>query len=86
MHFTEGQKFVYALTGAIFFTIVLLMLTNTYALEVFLVILAVEFLIVSEVTKPFGFNASWRKNIAFFTGILLVVLAVIIFQRAKYYF
>ncbi len=85
MHFTEGQKFVYALMGAIFFTIALLVLTNTYALDIFLVLLIIEFLIVSEVTKPFGLNASWRKNIAFFAGVLLVVLAVIVYQRAKYF-
>jgi hypothetical protein len=85
MYLTQAKKFVYTLLAIIFITIFILVLTNIYRLDVFLVSLSIEFLVVTEMTKPFTFNAIWRKNIAFFVIIVCIILAILVIQRSGQY-
>jgi hypothetical protein len=81
MIITETQRFVYSLLALTFVTIAILVLLNVYALEIFLVLLIIEFLVLVELTKPSIINAAWRKNIVVFIVICVIVFAVILYQR-----
>ena len=81
MIITETQRFVYSLLTFTFATIVLLVLLNVYALEIFLVLIIIEFLVLVELTKPSMINMAWRKNIAVFVVICVIVFAIILYQR-----
>jgi len=63
MILTQTQRFVYGLLALTFVTIALLVLLNVYALEIFLVLIIIEFLVLAELTKPSMINMAWRKNI-----------------------
>ncbi len=56
-------------------------LLNIYTLEIFLVLLIIEFLVLVELTKPSMINTAWRKNIAVFVVICVIVFALILYQR-----
>ena len=62
MIITETQRFVYGLLALTFVTISILVLLNVYALEIFLILIIIEFLVLVEVTKPPLIKASWTKN------------------------
>ena len=81
MIITETQRFVYTLLALTFATIALLVLLNVYALEIFLILLIIEFLVLVELTKPSAINVAWRKNIAIFVVICVIVFAIILYQR-----
>ena len=81
MIITETQRFVYSLLALTFGTIIILVLLNVYALEIFLVLLIIEFLVLVELTKPSVINAAWRKNIVVFIVLCVIVFAVILYQR-----
>ena len=81
MIITETQRFVYSLLALTFVTIALLVLLNVYALEIFLVLIIIEFLVLVELTKPSMINMAWRKNITIFIIICVIVFAVILYQR-----
>jgi len=81
MIITETQRFVYSLLALTFVTIALLVLLNVYALEIFLVLIIIEFLVLVELTKPSMINMAWRKNIAVFVVICVIVFAIILYQR-----
>ena len=81
MIITETQRFVYSLLALTFGTIIILVLLNVYALEIFLVLLIIEFLVLVELTKPSVINAAWRKNIVIFIVICVIVFAIILYQR-----
>ena len=81
MIITETQRFVYSLLALTFGTIMILVLLNVYALEIFLVLLIIEFLVLVELTKPSVINAAWRKNIVVFIVLCVIVFAVILYQR-----
>ena len=81
MIITETQRFVYSLLALTFVTIALLVLLNVYALEIFLVLIIIEFLVLVEFTKPSMINMAWRKNIAVFVVICVIVFAIILYQR-----
>ncbi len=81
MIITETQRFVYSLLVLTFATIAILVLLNVYALEIFLVLLIMEFLVLVELTKPSVINAAWRKNIVVFIVLCVIVFAVILYQR-----
>jgi hypothetical protein len=81
MIITETQRFVYSLLALTFVTIALLIFLNVYALEIFLVLIVIEFLLLVEVTKPSMINMAWRKNIAIFVVIGVIVFAIILYQR-----
>ncbi|MGP8012586.1 MAG: hypothetical protein ACLPI9_08965 [Halobacteriota archaeon] len=82
MIITETQRFVYTLLALTFATIALLVLLNVYALEIFLILLIIEFLVLVELTKPSAINVAWRKNIAIFVVICVIVFAIILYQRS----
>jgi TctA family transporter len=81
MIITETQRFVYSLLALTFVTIALLILLNVYALEVFLLLIIIEFLVLVELTKPSVIDMAWRKNIAVFVVICVIVFAIILYQR-----
>ena len=81
MIITETQRFVYSLLALTFVTIALLVLLNVYALEIFLVLIIIEFLVLVELTKPPMINMAWRKNITVFVVICVIVFAIILYQR-----
>ncbi|MEI7827831.1 MAG: hypothetical protein WCI87_08585 [Euryarchaeota archaeon] len=81
MNITETQRFVYILLALTFVTIALLVLLNVYALEIFLILIIIEFLVLVELTKPSGINMASRKNITVFIVICVIVFAIILFQR-----
>ena len=81
MIITETQRFVYSLLALTFVTIAILVLLNVYALEIFLVLMIIEFLVLVELTKPPMINAAWRKNITVFIVICVIVFAIILYQR-----
>ena len=81
MIITETQRFVYSLLALIFVTIAILVLLNVYALEIFLVLIIIEFLVLVEFTKPAMINMAWRKNIAIFVVVCVIVFAIILYQR-----
>ena len=82
MIITETQRFVYTLLALTFATFALLVLLNVYALEIFLILLIIEFLVLVELTKPSAINVAWRKNIAIFVVICVIVFAIILYQRS----
>ena len=81
MIITETQRFVYSLLAMTFVTILILVLLNVYALEIFLVLIIIEFLVLVELTKPSMINMVWRKNITVFIIICIIVFAIILYQR-----
>jgi hypothetical protein len=81
MIITETQRFVYSLLALTFVTIALLVVLNVYALEIFLVLIIIEFLVLVELTKPSVITMAWRKNIAVFVVICVIVFAIILYQR-----
>ena len=81
MNITETQRFIYSLLALTFVTISVLVLLNVYALEIFLVLIIIEFLVLVELTKPSIINLSWRKNITIFVVICVIVFAIILYQR-----
>ena len=81
MIITETQRFIYSLMALTFATIAILVLLNVYALEIFLVLVIIEFLVVIELTKPSVINISWRKNITVLVVVCIVVFLIILYQR-----
>jgi len=81
MIITETQRFVYSLLALTFVTIALLVLLNVYALEIFLILIIIEFLVLVELTTPSVITMAWRKNIAIFVVICVIVFAIILYQR-----
>jgi len=81
MIITETQRFVYSLLTLTFVTIALLVFLNVYALEIFLVLIIIEFLVLVELTKPSIITMAWRKNIAIFVVICDIVFVIILYQR-----
>ncbi len=80
MIISETQRFVYSLLALTFVTIAVLVLFNVYALEIFLVLIIIEFLALVELTKPSAITMAWRKNIAIFVVICVIVFAIIYYQ------
>ena len=81
MIITETQRFVYILLALTLGTIIALVLLNVYAVEIFLVLLIIEFLVLVELTKPSMINAAWRRNITVFIVLCVIVFAIILYQR-----
>ncbi len=80
MIITETQRFFYSLQALTFVTIAVLVLFHVYALEIFLVLIIIEFLALVELTKPSAITVAWRKNIAIFVVICVIVFAIIYYQ------
>lgn len=81
MHISEAQRFVYRSLLLLFATLVAFAVINLYAVDLFIMVLGVEFLALFEVTEASHFAPSWRKNIKFFIMLWVVVLVVIIFEK-----
>ncbi len=81
MIFTETQRFVYILLALTLGTITTLVLLDVYAVEIFVVLLILEFLVLVELTKPSMINATWRSNIVLFIVICVIVFAIIVYQK-----
>jgi hypothetical protein len=77
MIITETQRFVYSLLTLTFVTIALLVFLNVYALEIFLILIIIEFLVLIELTKPSVITMAWRKNIAIFVVICVIDLVAL---------
>jgi hypothetical protein len=56
-------------------------LLNVYALEIFLVLIIIEFLVLVELTKPPLLHVSWRKNLTVFVVLCVVIFSIILYQR-----
>jgi len=81
MLITETQRFVYTLLALTFATIAILVLLNVYALEIFLILLIIEFLVLVQLTKPTVIDLAWRRNITVFVVICVIVFVIILYQR-----
>ena len=81
MIITEAQRFIYGFLALACITIFVLVLLHVYALEFFLILLIIEFLVVAELTEPHLFHAAWRKNIIVVIIVCAIVGAIIIYQR-----
>jgi hypothetical protein len=81
MILTETQRFVYILLALTLGTITALVLLNVYAVEIFLVLIIIEFLVLVELTKPCMINMAWRKNIVVFIVLCVIVFSIILYQR-----
>jgi len=81
MIINETQRFVYGLLALTFVTIAILVLLNVYALEIFLMLIIIEFLGLVELTKPSAIYLTSRKNISVFIVICVIVFAIILYQR-----
>jgi hypothetical protein len=81
MVITETQRFVYILLALTFATIAVLVLLNVYALEIFLILLIIEFLVLVQLTKPSVIDLAWRRNITVFVVICVIVFVIILYQR-----
>ncbi len=78
---TQEQRFVYALLTLVFVTIFALIVLQVYTVQIFIVLLVIEFLGVIELTDP-RFRAGWRRNIVAFMVICLIVFVILIVQQA----
>ena len=81
MILTETQRFLYILLALTLGTITVLVLLNVYAVEIFLVLLIIEFLVLVELTKPPMITMAWRRNIPLFVVVCVIVFAIILYQR-----
>jgi hypothetical protein len=81
MPLTQGQRFIYILAVLLFITISALALLSLYSVEAFIILLIIEFLVVQQVTEPAYFKASWRRSIAFFIVLGVILFAIIVYQR-----
>jgi hypothetical protein len=81
MIITPVQRFVYALLVLTFATISVLVLLNIYELEIFLVLIIIEFLVLVELTKPPLLQIAWRRNITVFVIMCVIVFVVLLYQR-----
>jgi hypothetical protein len=81
MLITETQRFVYTLLVLTFATIAVLVLLNVYALEIFLILLIIEFLVLVQLTNPSVIDLAWRRNITVFVVICVIVFVIILYQR-----
>lgn len=81
MLITQTQRFVYSLLVLTFVTIAFLVLFNIYTLEIFLVLIIIEFLVLVELTKPSMITKPSRKNIAVFVVICAIIFVIILYQR-----
>lgn len=81
---TEAQRFIYGLLALTFITLLILIivLVHVFALEVFLALIIIEFLVLVELTKPPFLNHGRRKNITIFVIICMAVFSILIYQRA----
>jgi len=81
MIITETQRFVYSLLALTFGTIAVLALFYVYSIEIFLLLIMIEFLMLVEFTKPSVITLAWRRNITIIAVICVIVLAIILYQR-----
>lgn len=77
---TESQRFVYSLFALTSVTSAILVLLNVYVLEIFLLLIIIEFLVLVELEKPYMINMAWRKTITLLVGICVVVFAIIVYR------
>lgn len=85
MIITRAQRFAYMLATLVFVSIVTLVSLNFFAIDLFIVVLIVEFFIVLELTKPLNLAAAWRRNLPVFVALCLIVFAIIIYTRLLQY-
>jgi len=79
---TETQRFALVLLVLTFATLCILVLLNVYALELFVVLTIIEFLMLVEFTRPpFG-----RKNTAVLVVICIAVFSFILYKRTVPFF
>ncbi len=83
MEVTRAQRFAYILTIFVFSTTFVMVLLNIYALDVFFVLLVVEFFIAIELTRPLFLAAVWRKNLSFFILFCIIIFVIIVYFRVK---
>lgn len=79
---TQVQRFVYSLIALMLTTLFLLVLLNSYSVEIFIVLLIIEFLIVVELTESFHFKAAWRRNIIFIILFCIIIFSLIIYNES----
>jgi hypothetical protein len=78
---TQAQKFVYLLAGLSLGNIVVLILFNVYALNIFFILLYVEFFVLIEFTAPQHFKARWRNNLIFFILAGILIFSLFVYQQ-----
>lgn len=80
---TRAQRFVYSLTLLVFLTAFIMVLLNMYALDVFFVLLVLEFFVAIELTRPLFLAAAWRKNLRYFILFWIIVMIIIVYFRIR---
>ncbi|MGA7075038.1 MAG: hypothetical protein WBZ42_00600 [Halobacteriota archaeon] len=81
MEITRAQRFAYVLTLLVFLTTLALVLLNVYALDAFLILLVIEFFIVTELTRPRFLAAAWRRHLPIFIMFCTILIGVIVYLR-----
>lgn len=81
MKLTETQRYGYILLLVFWLTIIVFVALNFYAVDVFIVVLAIEFLLLTELTEPFHLRAASRKNVRFFIIACFILLVILVYQR-----
>jgi|GEM_PF-822390 hypothetical protein len=72
------QKFVYTLFLVFLVTIFVFAFFNLYSIDVFALVIVIEFLCVVQLTRPSKFRAHWRTNINYFIMLCLCLLILVI--------
>ena len=81
MIITQTQRFIYGLIVLTFFTVSVLAFLNVHALEIFVLLMFVEFLLLVELTKPSFVSLSWKKELTPLVVIGIVVFLVLLYQQ-----
>jgi len=81
MKLTETQRFGYTLLLLFWLTILVFVGLNLYAVGIFIVVLAIEFLLLTEITEQSHLQAKWRKNITFFIIACVMIFVVLVYER-----
>jgi hypothetical protein len=81
MVITVTQQFAYVLLVMTFVTISVLVLLNVYSVEIFLVVIILEFLVLVELMAPSFVNVFWQKIVTLFVVICVIVFSIILYLR-----
>ncbi|MGZ4862718.1 MAG: hypothetical protein ACXV2E_08080, partial [Halobacteriota archaeon] len=66
-----------------FGTIAVFVFLNVYVLEIFVVLLIIEFLVAVELTKPSFLHLGWRRNLTAVVAICVVVFLIIVYRATS---
>mgnify|MGYP006270076543 FL=1 len=78
---TRRVRFVYSNLAWMLATFLVLTTLDTFSLELLFVVSLIGFLVVVELTAPFGITPQWRSRLKWLIALGLVGFAYIVIQR-----